>query len=47
MKKKLIMYEPSPGSQMICCRMSDCSLTLWCDLWLHHSVVGGLAYDVL
>lgn len=46
MKKRLIEYEPSPGSQMGCRRMSDCScsLTLWCSLWLHNAVVGGLAY---
>ena len=44
MKKRLIEYEPSPGSQVNCRRMSACSLTLWCGLWLHNAVVGGLAY---
>ena len=44
MKKRLIEYEPSPGSQMDCHRMSKCSLTLWRGLWLRYSVVGGLAY---
>lgn len=49
MKKRLIEYEPSPGSQVCFRRMSacSCSLTLWCGLWLHPSMVGGLAYDVL
>ena len=44
MKKRLIEYEPSPGSQVNCRRMSICSLTLWCGDWLLWTVVGGLAY---
>lgn len=45
MKRRLIEYEPSPGSQMNCwCRMSARALTLWCGLWLHSCMVGGLAY---
>ena len=44
MKKRLIEYEPSPGSQVCCRRMSACSLTLWCGDWLRRSVVGGLTY---
>lgn len=45
MKRRLIEYEPSPGNQvMIRRRLYSHALTLWCGLWLHYSVVGGLAY---
>ena len=45
MKKRLIEYEPSPGSQIMArCRLYSCALTLWCGLWLHSCMVGGLAY---
>ena len=44
MKKQLIEYKPSPGSQVRCRRMSVCSPALWCGDWLRCSVVGGLAY---
>ena len=44
MKKKLIEYKPSPGSQVRCRRLSVCSPALWCGDWLRCSVVGGLAY---
>ncbi len=48
MKRRLIEYEPSPGSQVaIRRRLYSRALTLWCGLWLHYSVVGGLAYVLL
>lgn len=47
-EKRLIEYEPSPGRQAVCHRMSACALTLWCGrYWLYFCTVGGLAYDVL
>jgi hypothetical protein len=45
MKTRLIEYEPSPGSQIMArYRLYSCALTLWCGLWLHSCMVGGLAY---
>ena len=45
MKRRLIEYESSPGSQIMArCRLYSCALTLWCGLWLHSCMVGGLAY---
>ncbi len=44
MKKKLIEYKPSPGSQVRCRRLSVCSPALWRSLWLFLCLVGGLAY---
>lgn len=45
MKRRLIEYEPSPGNQVVIRRrLYSRALTLWCSLWLHYSVVGGLAY---
>ena len=44
MKKKLIEYKPSPGSQVRCRRLSVCSPALWCGDWLRCSVVGGLVF---
>ena len=39
------LNEPSPGNQVVIRRrLYSCALTLWCGLWLHYSVVGGLAY---
>lgn len=45
MKRRLIEYEPSPGSQIMACRrLYSCALTLWCGLRLHYCMVGELAY---
>ena len=41
MKKKLIEYKPSPGSQVRCRRLSVCSPALWCGDWLRCSVAEG------
>lgn len=45
MKTRLIEYDPSPGSQVMARRrLCFRALTLWCGLWLHSRMVGGLAY---
>ena len=45
MKTRLIEYDPSPGSQVMARRrLCFRALTLWCGLWLHSRMVGGLTY---
>ena len=44
MKTRLIVYEPSPGSQQDCRRMCARSLTLWCGYLPCACEVGGRAY---
>ena len=45
MKSRLIEYKPSPGNQhLVRRRLYPCTLILWCGLWLHSRMVGGLTY---
>ena len=44
MKRRMIEYEPSPGSQQDCRRIYARSLTLWCGYLLRICEVGGRAY---
>ena len=45
MKRRLIEYQLSPGNQnLVRRRLYPCTLILWCGLWLHSRMVGGLTY---